>query len=149
MGDRSDAVCGDWQLLSAAQKAEKMNPSVKKIWTSACRSSLLFTAACLVLTLAFWPREHAKLAAIGVALGAALGLAGLYLICNMAGSIAGEPDKAKKRGTVHYIGRYCFYAVVLFAGAWAGIPPLAMLAGFLCTKLALVVYSLQSRKETK
>lgn len=126
-----------------------MNPSLKKIWKSAYRSTLLFALACLVLTLAFWPRESAKMAAIGIAYGALIGLAGLYSICSMVSGINPDPKNAKKSAAFHYVGRYIFYAVLLFAGAFFGIPPIAMLIGFLCSKLALFVYSCQSRKESK
>lgn len=39
------------------------------------------------------------------------------------------------------------YAAGLFLGAWAGLPPLAMLAGILVQKGVLFVYSCQGRKD--
>lgn len=105
----------------------------------------------MVLTGLFWPASTRLQAVLGVLWGLIIGEIGFFLICRMAASLKpGMAEKqAKQKGALQYTGRYFLYALCLFAGAWAGLSPIAMLIGILCSKLALAGVSLAGRKDTR
>lgn len=125
-----------------------MNPSLKKIFRQVSLLTVCITGAALLLAALFWPQPARWMALAGIVYGAFLGMIGFYLICSMAASLTPHAADAKKKGALSYAGRYVLYAIALFGGAFAGMPPLAMLAGILCSKLALAGIALAGRKDT-
>ena len=83
---------------------------------------------------------------IGVGIGAILGVGGFYHIVRFCQSINGEVN-GKKAGIANYAVRYLVYGVVMFGFACLKIPVLSMLAGLLCHKGAILIYSIHTRKE--
>lgn len=102
---------------------------------------LLFLPVVLVIALAFGWRSG-----IGVVIGMILGLVGFYSIVHYCSSV--QPDSSAKRsGTFHYLVRYCLYGLVMGIFAYLHIPVLAQLAGFLCSKGAILIVSGKLGKE--
>ena len=83
---------------------------------------------------------------IGVWIGCILSLIGFAMIKNMARSIAHEEKAGKRQGYSNYALRYLLYAFVMAVSAYLGISVLAILAGMLCQKAALLTYSFIERK---
>lgn len=106
----------------------------------------VISAALLIIGLYFI--FHDWRISMGVIIGAICSYLGLLMIIAYVQGIT--PDQQQKwPAMLSYLIRYLFYGSVFFFFAWLQIPPLAMLAGFACGKLALVLYSLQSRKEVE
>lgn len=82
----------------------------------------------------------------GVWIGALMSIAGLYAIVGYTRSLTTD-TASKIRALLNYSVRYLFYGAVMLLAAFAGIPVLSLLAGFLCGKLALIYYSFKIRKE--
>ena len=70
----------------------------------------------------------------------------LAMIKNMARSIAHEEKAGKRQGYSNYALRYLLYAFVMAVSVYLGISVLAILAGMLCQKAALLTYSFIERK---
>lgn len=83
---------------------------------------------------------------IGVWIGCILSLIGFAMIKNMARSIAHEEKAGKRQGYSNYALRYLLYAFVMAVSVYLGISVLAILAGMLCQKAALLTYSFIERK---
>ena len=102
----------------------------------------IFTLICAIIAWA-WFGFYTFL---GVGIGSILGMIGFFHIVRFCQSIDGDTN-GKKAGAINYVARYLLYAVVMFGFAYLKIPVLAMLAGFLCHKGAILIYSIHTRKE--
>lgn len=102
---------------------------------------LLFLPVVSIITLVFGWRSG-----IGVSIGMVMGLVGFYSIVHYCSSIPSN-SSAKRSGAFHYIVRYCFYGLVMGIFAYLHIPVLAQLAGFLCSKGAILIVSSKLGKE--
>ena len=115
---------------------------LKKLFVQTGIYSLFLAVPCICIAFfAFGWRSAA-----GIVIGLALGMTGLFLIIRFARSIGTDP-KARRAGLIQYVLRYCLYGIVMAFFAWRSIPVLAMLAGFMCTKGAILIYSQKLRKE--
>ena len=102
----------------------------------------IFALICAIIAWAWFGFQ----AFLGVGIGSILGMIGFFHIVRFCQSIDGDTN-GKKAGIMNYVVRYLLYGVVMFGFAYLGIPVLAMLAGFLCHKGAILMYSIHARKE--
>jgi hypothetical protein len=84
---------------------------------------------------------------IGVWIGVFTALAGFEMIIRMVRSLPDNGEDGRQMGRGSYALRYAFYALVLAVGALRHVPVLAMLAGFVCHKLSLLIYTYQNRQK--
>lgn len=126
-----------------------MNSILKKIWKASLIWTFSLCLLCMVLVWLLWPEDSAVMAALGVFMGALIGLAGLVMIIWLTMSFTADPGADQKKGALGYTGRYVFYAIALFGLAYLGVPALAMLLGILCSKASLVIYAYQNRKDNE
>lgn len=82
----------------------------------------------------------------GVWFGCALALIGYRMIVQMAKGLRTTESAGKRQGFGNYAIRYLFYAATMIGLVYAGFPILAILAGMLCQKIALITYSFVERK---
>lgn len=82
----------------------------------------------------------------GVWFGCALALIGYSMIVQMAKGLRTTELEGKKQGFGNYVIRYLFYAAAMIVLVCIGFPLLAILAGMLCQKFALITYSFKERK---
>jgi small-conductance mechanosensitive channel len=113
----------------------------KVLFASACKITLALALVCSLAGLLLF---HSLNIFLGIWIGAVLGLIGLQMIVQFARTLS--PETKKSSGFFQYSIRYAMYAIVFFACAYKGIPVLSLLAGFLCSKLALFLYSLKTQK---
>ena len=78
---------------------------------------------------------------IGVWIGCMMGLIGFNLIIQMTQNLNPDGQKAEKQGRGGYALRYLVYGIILFISAYKGIPVLSVLAGMMCHKASLLIYS--------
>ncbi|WP_242744437.1 hypothetical protein [Allobaculum sp. Allo2] len=73
----------------------------------------------------------------------------LYMIALSTRNLSGADAGKKSKGYGSYMLRYLMYAVLLFAGAFAGLPVLGLMAGIAIQKATLVLYARRGGKETE
>ena len=78
---------------------------------------------------------------IGVWIGCMAGLMGFNMIIQMAKNLNPDSQEAKKQGRGGYALRYLVYGIILFISAYMGVPVLSVLAGMMCHKASLLIYS--------
>ncbi|MGM9913121.1 ATP synthase subunit I [Floccifex sp.] len=78
---------------------------------------------------------------LGIWIGCMCALIGFRMIIKMAKNLNPDENKAKKQGITSYTFRYLFYGVVLAVSAFRGIPILSVLAGIMCHKASLLIYT--------
>ncbi|WP_297238687.1 ATP synthase subunit I [uncultured Faecalicoccus sp.] len=81
--------------------------------------------------------------AIAVVLGLVIALIGYAMIVRMTVTMGDDDKLEKQKGTRAYLSRYLLYICFFGAAAYFGFSVIALLAGFLCHKLAILVYALQ------
>lgn len=104
--------------------------------------------AGLLLAL-FWPSNTKLLALGGLAWGMAIALIGFVMICQWASQLGLQAKQEKTKGVLGYTGRYFFYALMLFLGAWWHLSVLCMLGGIMIQKLSVFVYALKENAVEK
>lgn len=124
-----------------------MSRELRNILQSSLRTTAVFCVILMAAALIFAKGEQKAAWCMAIALGAAVCELGLYMICSMANGLHPDCSGMKTKGASSYVLRYLMYGLVLFAGAWFGLPVLGMLAGLLAGKGSLLVYALQERKE--
>lgn len=77
----------------------------------------------------------------GIWIGCMCALIGFRMIVKMTKSLNPDEQKAKKQGVFSYTMRYFFYGMILFICAYKGIPVLSVLAGIMCHKASLLIYT--------
>lgn len=102
--------------------------------------------SCIFSILGFILFENFKVF-LGVWLGCFIGIMGFLMIRKFAQNLTDNEEAAKKQGMSNYMIRYGFYSVAFLAFTLLGIPVLAILAGFLSSKVAIVVYALKERED--
>lgn len=103
---------------------------------------LLAVSAALLSLVLFQDISHTS---TGILIGALCGLIGFDMIVRMSGRL--EEEKASAIGYACYLRRYLVYGLVFGIAAYRGVPILALLAGMLCHKAAILVYVYRHRKE--
>ena len=116
--------------------------NIKKMSKSIVNTTSAIGLVCAIISWVFF----GFYACLGVGIGSLLGVFGFIHIVRFCQSIDGDTN-GKKAGMVDYTIRYLLYGIVMFSFAYLGIPVLAMLAGFLCHKGAILIYSIHTRKE--
>lgn len=125
-----------------------MSSTGRSIFSKACVYTAALALPAALLAWVLFPAEGWK-APAGVAGGALIGLFGLWLIIGFSAQVTGmSASSAKSRAAAGFALRYILYGILMAALALCGIPLLAVLAGFLCSKLALLIYSYSLRKES-
>ncbi|MBD5424294.1 MAG: hypothetical protein HDR44_04150 [Allobaculum sp.] len=104
--------------------------------------------AALLIAL-FWPNETKILALGGLIWGMAIALIGFVMICQWASQLDLQAKQEKTKGVLGYTGRYLFYALMLFLGAWWHLSVLCMLGGIMIQKLSVFVYALKENAMEK
>lgn len=78
---------------------------------------------------------------VGIWIGCMTGLIGFRMIIQMANMLNPNEEGAKKQGYQSYVFRYFIYGGIMFASAYVGVPVLSVLAGMMCHKASLFIYS--------
>lgn len=107
-------------------------------------SLLLMTIVAIICAL-IW-RDQILNVAGGVIIGAFTGLIGFQMINHMSANIE-HASNAKFKGYISYMIRYIFYALIFAISIVRGINVFALLAGVVCHKLSIIVYSVRYREE--
>ena len=115
---------------------------MKKMSISICQYTGILALLCAIIAWVCFGTSSF----IGVGIGAILGIAGFFHIVMFCQRIDGQTD-GKKAGIMNYVVRYLIYGVVMFGFAYLHIPVLSMLAGLVCHKGAILIYSIHTRKE--
>lgn len=110
-----------------------------------CCTSLGLCAICSLAGYCFFHLDFKAL--LGLWIGALAGILGFFAIIFMVKSINPNSKSNERFGTFNYVARYAMYGIIFGIAAWNKIPVLSMLAGFVCTKASLILYSLKTRKE--
>ena len=84
---------------------------------------------------------------IAVWIGCATGLFGYHKIVQMALNIPADEGAGKKVGTQEYMKRYFMYGFVLVVCQLMKLPILAVLAGLMCNKGAILLYALKEKED--
>ena len=115
---------------------------LKRLFVETTKDSLLLAlpCACAAFFCFGW------LSGLGVVVGVVTGQVGLWMIIRFTKSITTH-KKADRAGLTQYVLRYCMYGIVMVVFTCVHVPVLAMLAGFMCSKGALLMYSRKLRKE--
>ena len=117
------------------------------------KDSFVYTLGfCLIAALLialFWPNETKILALGGLIWGMAIALIGFVMICQWASQLGLQAKQEKTKGVLGYTGRYLFYALMLFLGAWWHLSVLCMLGGIMIQKLSVFVYALKENAMEK
>lgn len=89
---------------------------------------------------------HFKDIGAGILIGALTGIIGFSMITHMSNTIElyGNP---KAKGYSSYVKRYASYTLIFALAAWRGVHVLALLAGMLLHKGAILIYVFLHRKE--
>ncbi|MEG2684487.1 MAG: ATP synthase subunit I [Erysipelotrichaceae bacterium] len=87
-----------------------------------------------------------KAYSVGILLGGVTSLLSFQMIINMVYRL-GDQDKARGTATSNYVFRIMLCVCVFALGASEGASIIAMLAGFLTNKLAIMIYSYRHSKE--
>lgn len=78
---------------------------------------------------------------VGVWIGCLTALIGFRMIVQMAKMLNPDEEGAKKQGYRGYVFRYFMYGGIMFISAYVGVPILSVLAGMMCHKASLFIYS--------
>lgn len=84
---------------------------------------------------------------IGVWLGDLIALIGFRMIIRMAKNLQVDVEDAKKQGNVSYVTRYFFYGAMILLCAIMGVPVLSILAGMMCHKASLIIYTAVEKED--
>lgn len=76
---------------------------------------------------------------VGVILGAVTALLGFQMIVKASWRYQGE--RVMVQAGFDYVKRYLIYTVIFALAVYRGINVFAILGGFLCNKVALIIYS--------
>lgn len=83
---------------------------------------------------------------VGIIIGTMAGLIGFAMINTMSAGIE-YASNPKAKGNFSYVTRFFFYMLIFGLSAYRGVNLLALLAGMLCHKGAIVLYAFLHRKE--
>lgn len=124
-----------------------MPKEVRTLFLQSAKTTLVLCIVCSAIGCFLVPADQWVKMALSLLVGAGTAFLSLYMIWNSARSL--DPNAAPKRsaGVYAYIVRYLMNALVLGAGAWAGLPIVGMLVGVIAQKAGLVWYARSGRKE--
>lgn len=108
--------------------------------------SYILMLIAVLLSLVFF-FDSFKEISIGIIVGTLCAVMGFNMIIKFSEKINGDSVNVTGGSYSSYLRRYLLYALVLILCAYVEIPLLAVLAGFLCHKGAIVLYSFIHRKE--
>lgn len=97
--------------------------------------TLLLAGVLIVLSLIFKDTSITG----GIAIGALASIIGFNMIVKMAYRIQGA--SAGRSARANYLLRYFTYAFIFGISYWQGFNIFALLAGFLCNKIAILIYT--------
>ncbi len=109
--------------------------------------TLGFGLIAALLIACFWNPESKLLALGGLVWGMLVATIGFVMICYWASQL--DATQTKNKGVLGYMGRYFFYAITLFLGAWLHLSVLCMLGGIMIQKLSVFVYALKENAVEK
>ena len=102
-------------------------------------SLVIVAIVCIIAILLF----HDGKIVVGILAGIAIALTGYHMIISMTLSLRPDEKSGQKQG---YVLRYLFYICAFVVMVVLGIPVLALLAGFLCHKAAILLYVVLNRE---
>lgn len=111
------------------------------------RQTLWLALIVSLLSVVFFYHQW-KMIFCGIWIGAITGLAGFEQIVRMTLKL-GEGGNDRAIGVSGYMRRYVFYALVFLCAISVKINPLALLAGMLCHKGSILLYTFIHRKEAE
>lgn len=82
---------------------------------------------------------HDKYITAGIVVGTMAGLIGFNMIVGMAYRIQGA--SGQRQAVMNYLLRYIFYGCIFGLSMWVGINIFACLVGFVCHKIAILIYT--------
>ena len=97
--------------------------------------TLLFCAIMVLISLIF----RDKFITGGIAIGALASLIGFNMVVKMAYKVQGL--SAGRSARMNYFLRYLMYALIFGISIYCGVNVFALLAGFLCNKVAILFYT--------
>lgn len=89
---------------------------------------------------------HFSTIGIGIMIGTLCGLIGFNFIQHMVDTIE-YYDNAKAKGTSNYVLRFVIYGLIFALSMSNGVHVMALFAGILCHKAAILLYVFLHRKE--
>lgn len=87
-----------------------------------------------------------KVYAAGVIIGSMCAFMGFNSIIKMTDKLHGEMDNIRGRAFTSYLRRYIMYTIVFGLSVYEGVHPLALLAGYMCNKLAIQLYAFRHKE---
>lgn len=113
--------------------------------TATMWTAILCLAAALICHLIFQNVSYD----LGILYGGAIALAGLAMIHIQTSGISASESREKRKAALGYTFRYLFYALMLVLGIRGHLNALAMLVGIMLNKAALLIYAVQTGKDTQ
>lgn len=98
---------------------------------------ILVISATIVSILLF---RDIKTIASGVLIGGLAAMIGFNSIIKMSEKIVDGGDMSRLAYT-SYVRRYAVYALIFGLAVYEGVNPFALLAGYLCNKIAIYIYT--------
>lgn len=117
---------------------KRMNHEIRLI-------SLILMGITAAICALIWSDQIVNIAG-GVMIGTCTGLIGFQMINAMSASIE-QSGNAKLKGYTSYLTRYALYAIIFALCITRGINVFALLAGVLCHKASIIVYTVRYREE--
>lgn len=105
-------------------------------------SLVIVSIVCIIAILLF----HDWKIVVGILAGIAIALTGYHMIISMTLSLRPDEKSGQKQGSLGYVVRYLFYICAFVVMVVLGIPVLALLAGFLCHKAAILLFVVLNRE---
>ena len=103
---------------------------------------VIITALCSIL---IFGKSGIEIAA-GVMIGGCAGILGFNSIIRMSERVDETLQDATRFAYVRYTRRYFMYFLIFGLAVWRGIHPIALLAGYLCNKIAIVVDTIRNKE---
>lgn len=117
---------------------QRMNKEIR-------RMTVIFMLVVALACAFMWQDALVRIAG-GVLVGGCAGLIGFAMIVSMSANIE-HVENARRKGYMGYITRYALYALIFAVCIYRGINVFAILAGFMCHKASIIVYTFRYRKE--
>lgn len=126
-----------------------MPPDLRQLFRYSGKATLILCAVACAVSLFIVQGRQWIFCAFAIFYGALCAMLSLYMIALSTRNLSGADAGKKSKGYGSYMLRYLMYAVLLFAGAFAGLPVLGLMAGIAIQKATLVLYARRGGKETE
>ncbi|MEG0092713.1 MAG: ATP synthase subunit I [Erysipelotrichaceae bacterium] len=101
----------------------------------------------IILTvLSFLIFQDLKRISLGVVIGGLTSMIGFNAIIKMTNQIDSDISGLNRKIYTSYIRRYLIYALIFSIAMFYNVNPLALLAGFICNKLAINLYTICNKE---